>query len=349
MPRYVEIVGWGKCLPEQVIDNKAICERYKGPEDKRSTPEEIYQVTGIRNRRFAPKGIGPENLGASAGSDALAVAGIPAKKVEQIILATESGQNFPTVASKVQAIIGAENASITEIHNACSGSLDAFRTAYAMVRSGEVMNALVVATDTFSLAIDWKDWRIYSLFGDGAGAIFLQGREETTLDRVRKPEKMIFTMHSDGRIGHVLQMLNSGLTDEEARPKPIIFMPNGRQVYYFGVSRMREAFLKLANIKGHYPKWFVPHQANGRMTQEIIEKLGFAPFNTYSEGVRDYGNTGPAGLLIGLAEMADGYHPGKKFKRGDWVLLTTAGANVTWGAAMFRWPGERWFRPRLFW
>lgn len=358
MARFVEIVGWGKQLPKTKVSNEDIIGRITEQPPKPLTQKGILKVTGIENRWFAPEGTGTSDMATEAAKSALIKANIPASEIDYIIGATETPEeSFPNMPSRVQRALGAVNSSTTEVHNACSGSLDAVRIARALIKSGDVNIALVVASETLSRIVDFGDYKTATLFGDGAGALILRGREASLRDNLLKPEEMTIVMHSDGDKGDILRLPNSGtsyadgkkmiIEGVEYRPAPKIKMSDPNAVFRFACEKMPEAIIEALNKKGWNPKmvdWLTLHQANGRIISEIIEKLGIAVYKTYSEGVRDYGNTSAASLLIGLAEMADGLH-GKRLKNGDRVVLAVAGANVTWGAAAFVWPGEQWFNP----
>lgn len=360
MPRFVEFIGWGKYLPETIIDNRSLIARLTGQTSKPVTPEGILKATGIKTRRFAPEDMGTSDMATEAARLALEKAKIPATSLDYIIGATETPEeSFPNMPSRVQEALGARNASTSELHNACSGSLDAFRIACSLIRSGDAETVLVVASEILSRVIDPKDYKTFTLFGDGAGAVILRGREPGLRDSLFRPEEMVTVMHSDGEKGDLLRLKNSGTsyTDGkkviiegcEYRPVPKIEMADPNAVYRFAVEKIPDAFMEVLYRKGWTPKmvdWLILHQANGRIISAIIDRLGIPPHKTYFEGIQDYGNTSAASLLIGLAEMADGLH-GKRLRDGDRVVLAVAGANLTWGATAFVWPGERWFRPRL--
>ena len=76
----------------------------------------------------------------------------------------------------------------------------------------------------------------------------------------------------------------------------------------------------------------VPHQANLRINEMVIRKLGF-PREKMISNIHRYGNTTAASIPIALYEAQ---HDGR-IKRGDLVLLAAFGAGLTWGATLIRW------------
>jgi 3-oxoacyl-[acyl-carrier-protein] synthase III len=77
----------------------------------------------------------------------------------------------------------------------CSGFLYAVGVADAMIRARAASTALVIGAETFSRILDWEDRTTCVLFGDGAGAIVLEGRKKaTTSERGILATKL----HADG-------------------------------------------------------------------------------------------------------------------------------------------------------
>ena len=64
------------------------------------------------------------------------------------------------------------------------------------MRSGQAKRALVIGAETMSRIMDWKDRETCVLFGDGAGAVILEGAEE--------PGIIDSTLGADGRYRELL-------------------------------------------------------------------------------------------------------------------------------------------------
>ncbi|MGP1629337.1 MAG: 3-oxoacyl-ACP synthase III family protein, partial [Giesbergeria sp.] len=74
------------------------------------------------------------------------------------------------------------------------------------------------------------------------------------------------------------------------------------------------------------------HQANLRLIEYIVRKMGFDLTKTYTN-VQEVGNTGSASLAIALSEAV-----GKSLlKNGDLVVLAAVGAGFNFGASVWRW------------
>ena len=91
------ILGTGSHLPERVLDNRELAERFGCSE------EWILTRTGIRERRFADPGIGSSELGLIAARAALDAAEITARELDLIVCATYTpDMAFPSNACLIQ-------------------------------------------------------------------------------------------------------------------------------------------------------------------------------------------------------------------------------------------------------
>ena len=76
----------------------------------------------------------------------------------------------------------------------------------------------------------------------------------------------------------------------------------------------------------------IPHQANLRIIQGLIERLDVS-MDRCLINVDRYGNMSAASAAVAFHEGArDG-----RFKKGDLLLLVAFGAGLTWGATVIRW------------
>lgn len=171
----IKITGTGSALPEQVLTNHELEQRVD------TTDEWIRERTGIRERRIAADET-VASLAAQACRNALLSAGRDASDVELILVATCSPEMLlPCCACQVQSAIGAEHAVAFDINAACSGFLFALETARAYIAAGLYKNALVVGSEVLSKLIDWSDRSTCVLFGDGAGAVFVEGTDRKSV------------------------------------------------------------------------------------------------------------------------------------------------------------------------
>jgi 3-oxoacyl-[acyl-carrier-protein] synthase-3 len=77
---------------------------------------------------------------------------------------------------------------------------------------------------------------------------------------------------------------------------------------------------------------FVPHQANVRIIDSAVQKLGADPDKVVNV-LSGIGNTSAASIPIALAAAADE----GRLQPGDLVLMVGFGAGMTWAGAVLEW------------
>jgi 3-oxoacyl-[acyl-carrier-protein] synthase-3 len=86
----------------------------------------------------------------------------------------------------------------------------------------------------------------------------------------------------------------------------------------------------------------VPHQANQRIIDAVLERLGL-PAERAIGNIEKYGNTSSASIPISLDEVArEG-----RLKPGDHVSMVAFGGGATWGATLVKWTQPAPVKPAL--
>ncbi len=313
------IAGTGSALPAHRVSNAELAERVD------TTDEWIVERTGIRFRHIAGPDETTTTLAADACRAALAAAGRQASEIDLIVLATATpDQTFPASATKVQAMLGIDDCVAFDIAAVCSGFLYALQVADSMIRAGSARRALVIGAETFSRLLDWEDRTTCVLFGDGAGAIVLEGESDS--DR----GVLAMRLHADGRHNELLYVDGGPSTTGTVGKVRM----KGREVFRHAVvnlaSVMGEA-LDAAGLVAGDVDWVVPHQANARILDATAKKLGLAPEKVVVT-VDQHANTSAASVPLALdTAVRDG-----RIKRGDLIVLEAMGGGFTWGAAVVR-------------
>lgn len=315
-------------LPERVLTNKDLEQRVD------TTDEWIRERTGIAERRIISDGQANSDLSVEAVQDALSRSDTRPEQIDLIIVATVTpDMMFPATACLIQDRIGAVNAWGFDLSGACSGFLYALAAGAQFIQNGVHQRVLVVGTDVMSSIVDFEDRATCVLFGDGAGAALLepaQDEDSGILD---------FLLRSDGSGGQFLYMPAGGSRQpaslESVRNREHYVHQDGRNVYKFAVKRMADVSADLLQRNGLTPgeiKLFVPHQANLRIIQSSVERLGLSPEQVLIN-IDRYANTTAATIPIGLTEA----HRDGRIRKGDLVLLASFGAGFTWGSLLLRW------------
>lgn len=328
LPLPVRVAGTGSYLPERILTNREL-------EEKVDTSDEwITSRTGIRERRIAADGEFTSHMASEAARRALEQAGVAASDIELIIVATITPDTLtPATACYVQQQIGALRAVAFDVSAACSGFLYAMELARHAVGAGAFRNALIIGAEKLSAFVDWSDRNTCVLFGDGAGAAVL-------LPSTNGGGRILATtLGTDGAQAELLNIPGGGSACPAlpgvSPAKPAVLAMQGREVFKHAVNAMRQAAMDgvaAAGLEIGDIDLIIPHQANLRIIDAIVERLDFTRENVYINLDR-YGNTSAAAVAIALDEA----HREGRVKPGDRILLVAFGAGLTWASAVIEW------------
>ena len=316
------LLGAGGYLPERLVTNAELAERLD------TSDAWIVERTGIRQRHLAAPHETAAFMATKAAQAALAHAGAKASDVDVIIVGTSTpDQAFPATALSVQAQLGACGFGF-DVSAACSGFVYALSLADALIRSGQVHGALVIGSEVYSRILDWTDRATCVLFGDGAGAVFLRGGEQSAMG----PAQGILSthLHAQGELGTLLYVDGA-----VGRPElPGHLKMNGREVFRHAVSKLAavvDEALEANGLQHGDVDWLIPHQANRRIIDAMGRKLGLPPERVVVT-VDRHANTSAASIPLALAEA---WHGGR-LRQGDLLVLEALGGGLTWGSALVR-------------
>lgn len=323
----IAITGSGAAVPSLSLDNHGLSQLVETSDDW------ITSRTGIRRRRLASPDVTLTQVAAEASLRAIAMAGLNPADLDLIILATSTADDLFGSASQIQAQIGATRAVAFDLTAACSGFVFGLVTAGQFIRTGVYQNVLLVGADILSRWVDWSDRRTCILFGDGAGAVVMQGSDRDRL--------LGFELKSDGRQNSSLnlayqpepQSLTPDVTIGQGNYHPITM--NGQDIYRFAVKKVPEVVEKAlfrADRTADQIDWLILHQANQRILDAVAGRLKIPPEKVISN-LADYGNTSAASIPLALDEAVRS----GKVRSGDTIATAGFGAGLTWGAAIFEW------------
>jgi len=318
------IRGVGGYLPEKILTN-ADLEKIVDTSD-----EWIQQRVGIKERHIAAEGQFTSDLAVEAGKKAMAAAGVTAEDIDLIIVATTTPDyTFPSAATLVQMKLGMHHGMAFDIQAVCSGFVYALTTADSYIKNGLAKRALVIGAETFSRLLDWTDRTTCVLFGDGAGAMVVEGVE--LADGEAERGILSSALRSDGH--HWDKLYVDGGPSTTGTTGHVHMQ--GPEVFRHAVGKITDVVYS-ALEKGGYTvedlDWFVPHQANQRIIEGAGKKLGLPPEKVVMT-VDRHANTSAASVPLALSvAVADG-----RIKQGDLVMLEAMGGGFTWGANLIRW------------
>ena len=317
-------IGCGHYLPERVVENAEF-------EDTLDTSDEwIRARTGIERRHFAAEGELTSDLATKAARNALASAGIEAKDLDAIVLATATpDQTFPSTATKVQHALQMNGGFAFDIQAVCAGFIYALSTANSMIVAGQAKRVLVIGAETFSRIMDWTDRGTCVLFGDGAGALILEAQSG---DGVAADRGILSTdLNSDGAYNDLLYV-DGGVSSTQSTG---VLRMQGQEVFKHAVKKLvatGEVAMEAAGVTSEEIDWVVPHQANLRIISRTAQKMDVS-MDKVVQTVQDHGNTSAASIPMALSvAVARG-----QIKPGNLLLMEAIGGGLAWGAATLRW------------
>jgi len=326
----VRILGTGSYVPPKVLTNYDL--QKMGLD---TTDEWVVQRTGVSERRVADPEVTTADLGYEASLKALDMAGMTARDLDLVILATITPDTCcPSGANWLEAKLDASQAVSFDVTAACSGFIFGLNVAEQYLKTGTYKNILVVASEVMTRTVNWKDRTTCILWGDGAGAAVLAMGTDG-------PEILSTHIHSDGENGQDLLMPGGGSKttpiSHESVDKGLhtLNMIEANASFRVAVRHFIESIKEAAqfnNIAVEDINWFIPHQANLRMFQSMAKILKI-PFEKFYVTLHKYGNISSASCAIALDEaVRDG-----SIKKNDLVCLPVFGGGLTWGSALIRW------------
>ena len=319
-----KISGIGYFVPKKVLSNHDL-EKMVNTSD-----EWITTRTGIKERRMADKDESTADLAVKAAKSALKSAGVDADDVELIIVATVTPDHLmPSTATIVQKKIKAKNAVAFDLNAACSGFVYAMTTAHQYIATGFYKNALIIGADTMTKFIDFTDRNTCVLFGDGAGAVYLEACKsgQGILGSCIKSNGVNFISIPAG--GSRMPPSAETVSDRQH----FIDM-EGIEVYKFAIKVVPEAvaeILEKCSLTVDDIDMLIFHQANVRIVDTVCSKLNISSEKSFVN-LQKYGNTSAASIPIALCEALDE----GAVKKGDTVILVGFGAGMTWGATALK-------------
>jgi 3-oxoacyl-[acyl-carrier-protein] synthase III len=322
----ISITGLACHVPERVVTNDDLAELVD------TSDEWIRTRTGILERRYASDDEALSDIALPAAKVAWERAGVKAADVDLLIVATVTPDMiFPSTAAILADKLGAADAAAYDLSAGCTGFMYGITQATGMLASGLNRRALVIGADVLSKVMNFADRSTCVLFGDGAGAV--------VLEPVAEQGFLGFELGADGAGGVDLN-LPAGGSRTPASAQTVegglhyIHM-NGRRVFKFATRVLvssAESLLEKTGVAIEDVDVYVPHQANVRIIDHAVAKLGI-PEDRVVVNVDRYGNTSSASIPLALAEaVADG-----RVQKGSMVLMTGMGAGLTWGSALMRW------------
>lgn len=335
MPRRSIIKGTGHYVPDRIVSNAELVAYVGG------SAQWIEERTGIRERRWARASQTTSELGLLATKRALEDAGVEARELDALIFATLSADlTFPGCGVLLQDALGVAGLPALDVRNQCSGYLYAMHVADAWIRAGVYNRVLVVGAEIHSAGLDFSEEgrAITVLFGDGAGAVILEGEE---VEEGSTRGILELTLGADGSGAEHLCCERPGtrsgthITVEDIRNKRHYPTMNGRTVFRYAISTLMREINALTERHAELldarraDLIMVPHQANQRINEHLATQLGLSE-DQVIHTIENHGNTTAASIPMALdIARRDG-----RIKEGALIMHAAFGSGFTWGTGL---------------
>lgn len=304
------LAGTGSAVPSRVVDNRQLI----ADRELDTTPAWIEKKTGVRERRLADAGCTVTSLAANAGLSALEMGGVTPDEIDLIVVATCTAETvIPSVAASVQLELGATNAISWDVNTSCSGfsfALDSVVRRLAF----EGRYALVVGADRGVRLADPTDRLTSVFFGDGAGAVLVDGQGGGEL----------LATHLETKAS----------CDALSMPIDGYMSMDGRAVWDYATQtlpRVVRLLCERASVGVDQLDGVFAHQANVNILNSAAEKLGI-PRERFPITLDRFGNTVAASIPLTLDDAVRG----GQLRDGGLIALVGFGGGLSAGGQLWR-------------
>ena len=257
-------------------------------------------------------------------------------KVEAIIFVSQTPDyKAPSTAIIMQDRLGLRKDVVAyDINLGCSGFINGLLNAYSLINAG-LNSVLLCVGDVASSFSYYKDKNLTPLMGDAGSAILIEKGEG----------KADFILHSDGKGYKYLIIPDGGcrnpFSEESLKEKEfedgirrgVDMCMNGGEIFNFTlkvVPTMFDELFKFANISKNKIDYFVLHQANKYILQNIAKKLELNEKQMPMDTMTIYGNQNSASIPGTVNVFLSDEFSNKKLK----VLFSGFGIGLSWGTCI---------------
>jgi 3-oxoacyl-[acyl-carrier-protein] synthase-3 len=319
----VAIESIAYALPEEVwlssdVEAKLadVYERLKLPEGR------LELMTGIRERRFWPKGTAPSEASAKAGEAVLAQSSFDRSEIDLLIHSAVCRDRLePATAAYVHGLLGLPgHTQIFDVSNACLGFLNAMVVAGSMIESGQIERALICSGEDGRPLVENTIQQLHNpeltrktikpyfanlTIGAGAVAAVLCRKELAPASSIQLRAAAVETDSSANELcqgdsaGEALEMLTDSV-----------------ELLTAGINVAKRNWSRFTEVTGWTPETpdrVITHQVGKAHTRELFSALGLDPAKDFTT-FETLGNVGSVSCPITLAYAIDAgaYRPGER-------------------------------------
>ncbi len=325
------IAGTGFHVPGSPIPNAVFNEKYSMDIDKF-----LREKRNIFFRHYMDAGQVTSDLALAACETALKNSNLKSSDIDLIIVATDTPDYMsPSTASVLQHKLGANYAGTFDLNSACAGFVTALDVAWKYIKADphQYRNILVVGAYGMSKFLNEEDFKIATLFADGAGAVVLQATHAE--DR----GILASQLYTDGQYhdymgvygGGTFMPLSQKTLDRKGHllnfAKKIPIETNGTHW-----PRLVRSLLDKTNAQVNDVKKYFFTQINIDSINESLDKLSVE--RNLSHNIMDrFAYTGSACIPMALADADEK----GLLHKGDLMMLVGSGGGLSMAAMALKW------------
>lgn len=281
----------------------------------------ITQRTGIKTRYFETVS------NAHMAIEAALATQIDVQSVDCIVVCTYTADDaIPTLANQVKKGLGIHvDIPCFDINAACSGFIYGLEVVDALLLSRKYKRILLIGSDFNSRVMDFTDRSTSILFGDGAGAMVLELKQDGGI------QDLVIASKDDLDEAIVLPSETdfSNPLNPRSVSKNSYFRMKGSNVFKFAIKTCTQALKKMMlkhDLDVDDIDYIIAHQANQRILEASAKILGF-PISKFPMNLDRIGNTSAGSIPILYDEMSKNgqLQPGMK------VLFVAFGGGLSYG------------------
>ncbi len=354
---YSIITGTGSYIPSKRIGNdQFLTNEFYDIDGKRFTKsnqdiiDKFHEITTIEERRYVTDDLVTSDIATFAANDAINAANIDKEKLDYIIVAHNFGDVkkdnkktdiVPSLAARVKHQLAIKNPYTVayDVPFGCPGWLQAVIQADYFLKSGDAKKILVIGAEVLSRVSDPHD-RDSMLYGDGAGAIVLEGKiSKSPIGIITHLTRSDTLLHSE-----MLYMDTSYNPDESTKDDLFIKM-KGRKLYQYALETVpqaiRECLIKSNTSLQEISKVLI-HQANAKMDDAILRRLYNLydicefPKNIMPMTISWLGNSSVATIPTLLDLILKNKLPPHQINSGDNLVFASVGAGMNINAIIYK-------------
>lgn len=338
----ISISKIGTAVPKNSLDLMSLTNL--GSEQELKT---IIKTTGISSVRVAEVNVTSSDLCIEAANNILGNS--ENEEIDALIFVSQTRDyHLPQTSFIIQSRMNLrKDIFCLDIPLGCSGYINGLFQASLLLQIPNIKKVLLLAGDTSTKMINYKDRATRMVFGDGGSATVLEKGNDT----------ISFNIQSDGSGADSL-IIKSGAfrnpSDEKSKIPLLMEEGNYRSdedIYMGGMDIFNFALREVPTIVAAHLKdlnktkddidLFVLHQANKFMVNYLRKRMKISKEKVPVE-VDNYGNTGPCSIPLVLSSKGNNYKKENKLKS---VMMCGFGVGLSWGTAMTNLETTMFYKP----